>query len=364
MTAYLDRVRRLGEGQPSLRVRARSRFEPVPSDAEPPWERSADAASPPPSGAETRVPGERRPAWAEPRAAGPARQRPVPADPAPGLAGPSVPDPAPGLSAGGRAVTGSSAGPSPGRPASRAAAGPQPHRDGHPGADPARQTWVPRSVAGVRRSHDVASQGRPAASGDTAGREGTGQVRPPEPGRRRSSADEAGDRPAATQPGGKEPGTATVRPAGGEPGTAAPLSTGRSRPDPAPQPDGPEGPTSAAERSRVADSGLRSAQAATNEQDSRPSFAPAFPAWLPELSGDRAATQARTGHPGLRGFVPADGEPDQVTVTIGRVDVRVGPPEPATPGSRPAAQPGRRATRPRPGRLEDYLRARAAGRVG
>ena len=40
MTAYIDRVRRLAVGQPSLRVRPRSRFEPAPPEAEPPWERA------------------------------------------------------------------------------------------------------------------------------------------------------------------------------------------------------------------------------------------------------------------------------------------------------------------------------------
>ena len=57
MTAYLDRVRQLSEGQPSLRVRARSRFEPVPPDAEPPWERAAAAIPPPSPGTAAEVPG-------------------------------------------------------------------------------------------------------------------------------------------------------------------------------------------------------------------------------------------------------------------------------------------------------------------
>ena len=94
------------------------------------------------------------------------------------------------------------------------------------------------------------------------------------------------------------------------------------------------------------------------------SFAPAFPAEPAGLSGDGMGLQARTGRPGRTGFTAADGEPDQVTVTIGRVDVRVGPPGPAVPDPRLAAQARQRAAGPRPGRLEDYLRARAAGRIG
>ncbi|MGO9187086.1 MAG: hypothetical protein ACLP8X_01275 [Streptosporangiaceae bacterium] len=359
MTAYVDRVRRLGEGQPSLRVRARSRFEPVPPEAEPTWERSADAAPPPPPRAEAPVPGEHRRTGAGPWAAGSARQRPVPPDPAPGLPRPSAPDPAPGLPE-------RPAGPSPGRLASRAAPGPRPHRHGNPGHSPARQTWPPRPTASVPRSQNATSQGRGATAGDAAARESTGRVRPPQPGRRRRSADEAGDQPAAARPAEAETSTAAApqpddagdqpaaaRPAEAEPGTAA-----------VPQPDDPERRTSADARSRATYPSPRSARAATGEQDSRPSFAAAFPARPPELSGDGTAPQVRTGSPGLAGLMPGSGQADQVTVTIGRVDVRVGPPGPARPDLRPTAQGSRRATRPRPRRLEDYLRARAAGRVG
>jgi len=360
MTAYVDRVRRLGEGQPSLRVRARSRFEPVPPEAEPTWERSAEAAPPPPrSGAEAPVPGEPRRAGAGPWAAGSARQRPVPADPAPGLPRPSAPDPAPGLPE-------RPAGPSPGRLASRAAPGPRPHRHGNPGHSPARQTWPPRPTASVPRSQNATSQGRGATAGDAAARESTGQVRPPQPGRRRRSADEAGDQPAAARPAEAETSTAAApQPddAGDQPAAARPAEAETSTAA-APQPGDPERRTSADARSRATYPSPRSARAATGEQDSRPSFAAAFPARPPELSGDGTAPQVRTGSPGLAGLMPGSGQADQVTVTIGRVDVRVGPPGPARPDLRPTAQGSRRATRPRPRRLEDYLRARAAGRVG
>ncbi len=356
MTAYLDRVRQLSEGQPSLRVRARSRFEPVPPEAEPPWERSAEA-TPTPPGAGARAPGEHRLARTRPgaatpwaagsRAAGPVRPRPLPAaegtlltaDPAPGPPGPSA----------------------------------------------------GRSSAGVPPSRDAAGQIRRAAPGDAAVAEGTGQLHPP--GRRRHPADEPEDRPAAGRPAGAEPGTTAAGPVEAEPGTtaapngaaigtvAASAGAGRARPGASPRQAGPEQQTGperqagpeqqagserqagAGERSRDAYPALRSALAAADERDGRPSFAPAFPAWPPELSGDGPAPPVRAGHPGLTGILPADHEPDQVTVTIGRIDVRVGPPGPAAPDPRRTAQPGRRDTR-RPGRLEDYLRARTAGRVG
>jgi hypothetical protein len=47
-----------------------------------------------------------------------------------------------------------------------------------------------------------------------------------------------------------------------------------------------------------------------------------------------------------------------VTVTIGRVEVRAQPPVPAP------ARPARAAPRRQPPSLQDYLRARAGGRVG
>src|SRR5690348_8047748 len=37
MTAYIERIRGLTGGEPSLRVRPRSRFEPAPPETEPPW---------------------------------------------------------------------------------------------------------------------------------------------------------------------------------------------------------------------------------------------------------------------------------------------------------------------------------------
>ena len=45
MTAYMERVQRLAGDQPSLRVRPRSRFEPVSPGSEPPWERAVPDAA-------------------------------------------------------------------------------------------------------------------------------------------------------------------------------------------------------------------------------------------------------------------------------------------------------------------------------
>ena len=378
MTAYLDRVRQLSEGQPSLRVRARSRFEPVPPDAEPPWERAAAAIPPPSPGTAAEVPGARGPAGAGPRVAGHVRRRPVSAAPA----RPPAADPAPGPpSPGGLSPGGLSSG---GRLAGRAGPGPRPHRDGDPGPRPT----TPRPAAGIQRSQDSAGRARRVGPGDAVGGEGADQAGPPEPTRRRLPAEEATDRAAAAWlaeaepgampewPAGAEPGDLTAWPAGAGPSAAAARladagtststtwpTAGRVRPG-LPPPDGADWGTSAGEQSQAGYRRLRSAQAATGEQDSWPSFAPAFPAEPAGLSGDGLGLQARTGRPGRTGFTAADGEPDQVTVTIGRVDVRVGPPGPAAPDPRLAAQARQRAAGPRPGRLEDYLRARVAGRIG
>ena len=77
--------------------------------------------------------------------------------------------------------------------------------------------------------------------------------------------------------------------------------------------------------------------------------------------GDRAIAP-RPGHPGADWRTTAAAQPDEVTVTIGRVEVRVGPPP--SPSAVTPRGSGTRPSRPQPSRLDDYLRARAAGRVG
>ena len=89
MTAYMDRMRRLADGQPSLRVRPRSRFEPVSPGSDPPWERAVPDATLSPFQTESPFESDDE---AEARPAGPpgnvpptsdiVEKRPVPAVPA------------------------------------------------------------------------------------------------------------------------------------------------------------------------------------------------------------------------------------------------------------------------------------------
>jgi hypothetical protein len=92
------------------------------------------------------------------------------------------------------------------------------------------------------------------------------------------------------------------------------------------------------------------------------------PAGDPARAGPPRLTRA--GSPDLTGAEPetpglGPEAPQDVTVTIGRIDVRVGPPQStASPaaGEPPSGSDGQ--ARPAPSRLEDYLRARSSGRVG
>ena len=152
MTAYLNRVRQLSEGQPSLRVRARSRFEPVPPDAEPPWERAAAAILPPSPGAAAEVPGARRPAGA-----GPAGGRACP--------------PAAGFRGSGRASRGGSGtGPAVAGLSRRAVTGPagRPGRTRAPAA-PGRGSRTPADDATAGGGHP-AEPGQPRAGPAGPGR--------------------------------------------------------------------------------------------------------------------------------------------------------------------------------------------------
>ena len=70
---------------------------------------------------------------------------------------------------------------------------------------------------------------------------------------------------------------------------------------------------------------------------------------------------SRPAPPGRVPNWPGSAADTEVTVTIGRIEVKA-------PAADPGADRGRRradhGTVPQPSRLEDYLRARAAGRVG
>jgi len=89
---------------------------------------------------------------------------------------------------------------------------------------------------------------------------------------------------------------------------------------------------------------------------------PADRAGLAEPAADDRAIAPWPGHPDVDRRKDARARPDEVTVTIGRIEVRVGPP-PAPAGAAAGAAKDR-SSRPQPSRLEDYLRARASGRIG
>jgi len=136
---------------------------------------------------------------------------------------------------------------------------------------------------------------------------------------------------------------------------------GPTAPQPTPTPPHPEVPPWPA-----------SAQAAGPDGPASPAgpYRRRFPAaadqaGLAELATDDQAAPPRSGlhgRPDASRRAAAGAGTDEVTVTIGRVEVRVSPP-PAQAAAPPGADAARPA-RPRPSRLEDYLRARASGRAG
>jgi hypothetical protein len=392
MTAYADRLRRLTGGEPSLRARPRSRFEPVPPGAEPPWERAA--------GADTGMPfelaGEAEAAAAPP---GGARQ-PGGRPPAPGeagqpghSAGPRVGSRQPGT---GEAAAAAATGATPGGPATGAApTDPGPR----PGTARAYSLW-PAGAAGTSSPAvgwlGAADGDRPWPGRVTAA--GTGHAERGETGhgegREGEGQDEAGP---WTAPGWQ---SAARGRAAGQPGPpqASPSAAARTpsgpaaeRPDPAspgPVSRGPASPSRAPGSEPGSWHAAAAAEARRPGPDQEPdgtagwgSHAPATslvqggPArYLGRVAGVRAAGEfpagglARAGPAGLSGAerqAAGPGAPGEVTVTIGRIDVRVGPPQSAAgPAARPARPGDAGPARPGPSRLEDYLRARSSGRVG
>lgn len=358
MTAYLDRVSRLSEGQPSLRVRTRSRFEPVPPDAEPPWERAAEAAPPPFAGAGTETAGAHGTAGPGPRAAVRAGQGLVAATPA----GPAQTVRA--YRARADDTTGDEGAGQDNSPPSFQDGTPAPHdrssvlapitaktdeeslgvRLGRQRlrADRAAAAWSPMVGGLLGAGGSSGAVGMPGAGGplNVGGTPGAGPVGAPAAGSAwpdlLPAPDDAGPWADAGQPVRGEAG----QPVRGEAGQAA------------------------YRRGQAAYRRLWSDRTVGGEPDSRRSFTPAFPAEAADYTGDGAVPPTSTRRSGRTGLAAADAEPDQVTVTIGRIDVRVGPPEPAAPGPGRSAPGGQPTAGPRPGRLEDYLRARAAGRIG
>jgi hypothetical protein len=372
MTAYIDRVRRLAADRPSLRVRPRSRFEPTPPDAElgperalrdktwSPFEIGNEAAAPP-----ARPPGDVPPTAGRPPAPAPA----VPGDhpdaetarPWPGLRPQNSPrsSHAPSAPAVPEDVSGSVAG------RRRRASGGPPARPG----GPPTVISSPSAARPVSADHAVAASsrerpGRPAVPGDVSDRNERRPLppqgpRPPSGPAHRASGPTGyapaptGSRPAST---GSMPGDLSAA------GLAVPATPG-SRFEASPEPNGridPNEPALAMDRVP--------APAPRPQPDPAEAAAPRrFPlradrTGLAELAADDRARASRPARPGVDRRTAAAAQPDEVTVTIGRVEVRVGPPPPP-PGAAAGAGDGR-PVRPQPSRLEDYLRARAAGRVG
>jgi hypothetical protein len=392
VTAYADRLQRLTGGEPSLRVRPRARFEPVPASSEPLWDRAAGAKT----GPAFELAGE---AEAEPTTAGgtrlaagrlpepgeahrPGRIAELPAGPQQAVtgesatAGTAVPattatTPGAPATAGAAPADSGTAGAHPLWPAGAAPpaagwlgaqddGGPEPghilpaqagHGEGMeevwpgPGAGPGEQSTVPGQLAGW--------------AGRTRARAGAAA---------HAVADPAGRRPAL---GGSAPGTPAQdrsRKTGPGPAGQEPASSGRGQAVSAARP-------SAADQAPPPDRGGHLANTVT-----RPSVAPrsrpvrylAAAANGPGAGEFSAGDLAPTGVPGPRGSErePAgprpgtDGADREVTVTIGRIDVRVGPPQPAPSTGAQARAGSAGPDRPAPGRLEDYLRARSSRRVG
>jgi hypothetical protein len=358
MTAYIRRIRGLTGGEPSLRVRPRSRFEPAPPGTEPPWEATVPRRAP--QHAET---GDADPAgsWAEtlwPAADDPKRAARLqsgltpgrsPAwlasSPAPGSPGPVAP------SAGARRT------PSQLRPDA------PPGPSGRPG--PAWAAAADRAETGAQDARSA----RPAPDGHLAHR------------------DDRRWPPGGTSPSLLDPASESTE------SVPAPARSGRGRMGSAPGDRSGAGSARPAAPARRADSAspaesIEPALALSGDRlrvMGRPPRSELVGPYLGRISGPDGLGPAGSGLGGRVGGAdpladdpggasrperldpgryPAAGrtQPDEVTVTIGRVEVRVSPAPVASGSAAPPAVPP--SPRPQPSRLEDYLRARTAGRVG
>jgi hypothetical protein len=405
MTAYADRLQRLTGGEPSLRVRPRSRFEPVLARSEPPWERGA--------GPPFELAGEVDTALAEPRGAPAPGGRPQAAEQAHGpgrITGlPGRPrQPAAGdLAAAGPATASAHTA----RPASFPAAEHddsrvQPARTGHgeeTGRGEAGETAGPRPEAG----RHPAAPDRPAGRASSAqARRGAATSMPAGPAWRSpgtgSPAESSSSRdpapgsslPASPRPVNKAPAGSGHAPAGHAPaGTADARHV--SRPAGGEERVGQEPGRTAGWGGHLPATDLPGGEPVREERvGQEPGRTAGWGGRLPVTDllggvpvgpGDRplrylaaglgaqqlpAGDPARAGTTGLSGAErktadPGPEAPGDVTVTIGRIDVRVGPPQStASPAAAAAQSGGDGPARPVPSRLEDYLRARSSGRVG
>jgi hypothetical protein len=410
MNPYLQRVREESGSRPSLRVRPRSRFEPVAPEAEPRWERpdhrgpSAPWDPPPlaaPASPEPPRASEEGQAWRKRSVQHewPATERPVPS----GLA--HQDHPAPELT---------------GPPGERSA-------NERPWEQEAGEAPTDRERAGVDR-RPTATTGVPYGNHETktdlvrergrtgleteplAGPIARDVLAPRESQRARA---ERQNTPASPDPNaalehlhpGGLPGNYRTSPRTDAPFTIDQTSPGRSVDDDRRQQGGPrsEGRRSpnAADTSHerqngdtVAISGRRPGRDARslmpanrgdadlsagrpNEGRTDETYRPSDPrrrsepyrsrlsdstqAVVPRWAEGRRGALGQPGPLAGVGFPDGEGPARVVTVTIGRLEVRVGPPTPATPATESGAT---RSRRPQPSGLDDYLRARASGRVG
>ncbi len=394
MTAYIDRVRLLAGDQPSLQVRPRFRFEPSPPGSEPPWERTPRGAPSPPFDASEETAAHPAAPYGEvPLTTYPPARRPRPATradlPPPHPERPwdaARPD-APLASSGdnGEVTTRLSA--RPGEfplatgPIDRPAPprGPSDHPDpagpdpwsgrtgGHgssgapPGLEaPAAVSSPPAVHASAARAEAAATQAPPAGPAmpaDLSHYDAQRSAPLPNP-----------DQPA--DPPDRSSGwTGSVFVPAGSGSTASPGDRSgafpqglaiRNRPFGANLDlggrAGPGQPALPVDRVRpiARTDGTQPGEAAGPYPGSF--SGPADPAGAADAA---AAGRATSPSPGRRGAGREPAGPEEVTVTIGRVEVRVSPP----PSAGAAAGSGR-TVRARPSQLEDYLRARAAGRIG
>ena len=414
MTAYMERVQRLAGDQPSLRVRSRSRFEPVSPGSEPPWERAVpDAALSPfrtESPFQTESPFESddeagtRPSNM-PLTGGIAGKRPVPAVPADGH--PDTAGARPWSSLSSERSLGSSPVPSASAvPEHFSGLGDARRRPRAPGSPPTGSEEPPAAMgppahalpASADPGTEASGQTRPdrhALPGDLSHRDEHPSV-PDGPRVQTDPADRASGStspvlaPASPRPRPADPAAGSRSAAG----LAVPATRGsRFEADPEPaervSPDQPVLPmdrvpaTPPGRRREPADvagplrwrfsppagrAGLvepaagRAGLAEPTAGRARLAEPTADRAGLAEPAADDRAIAPRPVHPDVGRRTDARAGPDEVTVTIGRIEVRVGPP-PAPAGAAAGAAKDR-PLRPQPSRLEDYLRARGSGRIG
>lgn len=357
MTAYIDRVLRLAGGQPSLRVRPRSRFEPVSPGSEPPWERAVLDVTVSPFDTESPFESDREagtdptgPRGNVPLTGDMAEKRPVPTVPADNYPDTAVARPWSSLSSE--------------RPPSSS---PVPSASAVPERTVIRPptTALPVSADPAETASSQTRSTRHAVPGDLSRRGEPPSVPPEGPRLQTGLADRASGSPwtvLAPASFGPRP-TDPIHGNRSAARLAVPATRG-SRSEANPEPDervGPNQPVSHMDRALATPPSRRPEPADAAGPPRRRFSRPGDRAGLAEPAADDRTIGPPSGHPGVDRRKDARARPDEVTVTIGRIEVRVGPP-PALADAAGAAKD--RSSRPQPSRLEDYLQARASGRIG